>query len=50
MYPTIIAPQLSLILKMFVTDSGTINLSGTFLAQQTTTESLPLIAIEVYPA
>ena len=35
--------------KMLLTESGTISLSGTFLAQQTTTESFPLMAIEVYP-
>ena len=34
---------------MQVTESGTINLSGTFFCAQTTTLSLPLMAIDVMP-
>jgi len=47
--PTIIQPWQSPIEKIFVTESGTISLSGTFFLQQTTTLSFPLIAIEVCP-
>jgi len=47
MLPTITAPISSLILKIFVTESGTINESGTFFSVHTTTESVPLIAIDV---
>lgn len=36
-------------LKMFVTESATISLSGTFFCVHTTTESVPRTAIEVYP-
>ena len=35
MFPTIIAPQVLEILKMFVTESATISLSGIFFWQQT---------------
>ena len=47
MLPTRTAPLLSLILKMLVTESGTINLSGIFFYVHTTTQSFPLTAIDV---
>ena len=49
MFPITTAPISSLMLKMFVTESGTINWSGTFFSVHTTTESVPLIAIDVWP-
>lgn len=46
-FPTMTAPISSATLKMFVTDSGTINASGTFFCVHTTTESTPRTAIAV---
>ena len=49
MLPIITAPISSVMLKTCETESGTIIESGTFFSVQTTTESLPLIAMEVCP-